>query len=237
MNTCLLIDPSGELQGMAVESLGRLGVACDVTKRHEGLARRKSYDVVLMDMRPHVSFHDTFRRVLHEVGNAYVIAFMEPHDAVERVLALEMGADAIIVQPLGGDEIGARVQALLRRQAQGCASEERASHARLRLEARTLTVPGQMPLTLSGSEAALLQQLAARPGQVMSRAELLGRSGLSRLGHQLESVELQVSRLRRKFMHLDLSASPIRTVRGQGYAWDDAVLQLQISEPVDATYA
>jgi len=246
MRTCLVMDPSGELQGMATESLGRLGMACDVTRHPEAFAVRKAYDVVLMDMRPYVNFSDAFRRVLRDVGQAHVIGFIAPRDAVDRVLALEMGADAIIVPPFGPEEIGVRVRALLRRAAQARAADAVVLRACLDVGARTVAlanVRGLPALRLSANEALVLQQLASRPGQVMSRAELLGRSGLARLGHPVQTVELLVSRLRHKFRSkwqvgassasssapaTGLSGDPIRTVRGQGYAWCASVLQLAV---------
>ncbi len=247
VNTCLVMDPSGELHGMAAESLGRLGMACDVTRHPEAFTVRKAYDVVLMDMRPYVDFNEAFRRVLRDVGQAYVIGFIAPRDAVDRVLALEMGADAIIVPPFGPEEIGARVRALLRRQAQTRAVDAAVVRAQLDVATRTVSVThfrnasGAMDLPalrLSANEALLLQQLALRPGQVMSRAELLSRSGLGRQGHSVQTVELLVSRLRHKLScklrvgpspsAIGLSGDPIRTVRGQGYAWCASVLQLAV---------
>ena len=247
VNTCLVMDPSGELHGMASESLGRLGMACDVTRHPEAFTVRKAYDVVLMDMRPYVDFNEAFRRVLRDVGQAYVIGFIAPRDAVDRVLALEMGADAIIVPPFGPEEIGARVRALLRRQAQTRAVDAAVVRAQLDVAARTVSVThfrhasGAMDLPalgLSANEALLLQQLVLRPGQVMSRAELLSRSGLGRQGHSVQTVELLVSRLRHKLScklrtgpspsAIGLPGDPIRTVRGQGYAWCASVLQLAV---------
>lgn len=231
MNTCLIMDPSGELQGLAAESLGRLGMACEVTRHPEAFVGRKRYDVVLMDMRPYVDFNDAFRRVLRDVGQACVIGFLSPRDAVDRVLALEMGADAIIVPPFGPEEIGARVRAMLRRRALSRLAEAHVAHGRLDVATRSLQVSGPGlspgPLSLSANETALLQQLASRPGEVMSRGELLSRSGMGREGSTVQTVELVVSRLRQKLRPLT-QESPIRTVRGQGYSWRAAVLQLAV---------
>jgi DNA-binding response OmpR family regulator len=235
MNACLIMDPCAELLNTATLSLQRLGMACDVTRCTEAFAYRKHYDVVLMDMRACADFHDMFRRVQRHAGQAYVIAVVEARDVVDRVLALEMGADAVIVAPCGSDEIAARVRSLLRRQAQAHSTDKPVAHARLNVASRTLTMPGQMPLTLSGSEAVLLQQLAARPGHIMSRAELLSRSGLARMGHPVQTVELLVSHLRRKLLSLNLQTSPIRTVRGQGYAWSVSVLQLVVDVTAPAS--
>lgn len=227
MNTCLIVDPSGELQALAKASLARLGLACDVVRQPGGWARLKRYDVVLMDMRPYVDFNEAFRHVLRDVGQASVIGFLSPRDVVDRVLALEMGADAIIVPPFGPEEIGARVRAMLRRRTLSRLADAHAAHARLEVATRVLHVAGHGMQGLSANETALLQLLASRPGEVMSRGELLSRSGMGREGLTVQTVELVVSRLRQKLRHAT-PESPIRTVRGQGYAWCVAVLQLAV---------
>ena len=229
MKQCLLVDLSGELQDMVAQSLSGMGqgLHCDVLRQPGAGDVRKRYDVVLLDMRPYVDFNEAFRRVLRDVGQACVIGFVEPREPVDRVLALEMGADAIIVPPFGPQEIGARVRALLRRQAEAEAAMS-LPQGRLDCHARTLTLPGQAATTLADSEARLLQLLATRPGQVMSRAEVLARTGLSAQGRRIQMVELMVSRLRQRLRTLGVAESPIRTVRGQGYAWTPSALSLEV---------
>ena len=225
MDTCLIVDPSGELQALARASLERLGLACDVVRHPQAMTRRQRYDVVLMDMRPHLDFNEALRRVLRDLGQASVIGVLSPRDVVDRVLALEMGADAIIVPPFGAEEIGARVRAMLRRRTLTRLADAHAAHATLDVATRVLHVAGQGALGLSANEVALLQVLTARPGAVMSRGELLCRSGMGREGMTVQTVELVVSRLRQKLRRVT-KESPIRTVRGQGYAWCVAALQL-----------
>lgn len=227
MKTCLIVDPSGELQALAKASLEGLGLTCDVVHHSGAMTRRKRYDVVLMDMRECVDFNGAFRRVLRDVGQAHVISVLSPRDVVDRVLALEMGADAIIVPPFGPEEIGARVRAMLRRRTLTRLADAHAAHATLDVTTRLLHVAGHGALGLSANETALLHVLASRPGEVMSRGELLSRSGMGREGLMVQTVELVVSRLRQKLRRVT-KESPIRTVRGQGYAWCEAVLQLAV---------
>lgn len=227
MNTCLIVAPRGELQALAKASLEGLGLSCDVVSHPGAMARRKRYDVVLMDMREYVDFNGAFRRVLHGVGKAHVIGVLSPRDVVDRVLALEMGADAIIVPPFGPEEIAARVRAMLRRRTLTRLADAHAAHATLEVATRLLHVTGHGTLGLSANEVALLHVLTSRPGEVMSRGELLSRSGMGREGLTVQTVELVVSRLRQKLRRVT-KESPIRTVRGQGYAWCASVLQLAV---------
>lgn len=149
-----------------------------------------------------------------------------------------MGADAIVVPPFGAREIAARVGAVLRGRSRGeghgarhgSRSGTEVTHGRLDCRARTLSLPGQAAATLADSEVRLLQLLASRPGQVMSRAEVMVRIGLSGRGRHIAMVEGVVSRLRRRLRELGVAAPPIRTVRGQGYAWTPPVLSLEVSD-------
>lgn len=149
-----------------------------------------------------------------------------------------MGADAIVVPPFGAREIAARVGAVLRGRSRGeghgarhgSRSGTEVTPGRLDCRARTLSLPGQAAVTLADSEVRLLRLLASRPGQVMSRAEVMVRIGLSGQGLHIEMVEGVVSRLRRRLRELGVLESPIRTVRGQGYAWTPSALSLEVSD-------
>jgi DNA-binding response OmpR family regulator len=72
---------------------------------------------------------------------------------------------------------------------------------------------------LSASERMVLRVLLDQPGRVMSRAELMARTGLGAAGRHLNVVDLSVSRLRAKLEGCGVQGQGIRTLRGQGYVW------------------
>jgi two-component system OmpR family response regulator/two-component system response regulator QseB len=129
----------------------------------------------------------------------------------DRVAGLDAGADDYLVKPFDLDELGARIRAVLRRQA-GRAMP-RLSHGRVSLDPATRQVmrDGQ-PVLLSAREYAVLEALMQRPGAVLSRAQIEDR--LYGWGEEIESnaVSVYVHQLRRK-----LGSDFIGNMRGVGY--------------------
>jgi two-component system response regulator QseB len=144
--------------------------------------------------------------------NEVPILVITARDAVaDRIKGLDAGADDYLVKPFDLDELAARVRALVRR-ADGRA-EPVVRHGAIVLNpaTREVTLRGR-PVVLSGREFALLHALLARPGMVLSRAQLEER--LYGWGEEVGSnaVEVHIHNLRRK-----LGAGTIRNVRGVGY--------------------
>jgi two-component system response regulator QseB len=140
------------------------------------------------------------------------ILVITARDAVaDRIKGLDAGADDYLVKPFDLDELAARVRALVRR-AEG-RTEPVVRHGPITLDpaTRAVTLRGR-PVELSGREFALLQALLARPGAVLSRAQLEER--LYGWDEEVGSnaVEVHIHNLRRK-----LGADTIRNVRGVGY--------------------
>lgn len=148
-----------------------------------------------------------------------VIVLLQHDSTLERVLALERGADAVVPKDGEPRELQARIKALLRPR-EGDAAEV-LMFGRFKLEpmTRRLSGPGGFCVVLSQSEYKLLRAFLERPHSVLQRQELLhlargdGAMALER------SVDLMVSRLRQK-LNDDPSSPLIRTVRGVGYLFD-----------------
>lgn len=140
------------------------------------------------------------------------ILMLTARDGVpDRISGLDAGADDYLVKPFDLDELGARIRALLRRQA-GRALPLLA-HGGVTLDPATRQVmrDGQ-PVLLSAREYAVLELLMQRPGAVLSRAQIEDR--LYGWGEEIESnaVSVYVHQLRKK-----LGAAFIRSMRGVGY--------------------
>ncbi|MET0210961.1 MAG: response regulator transcription factor [Burkholderiaceae bacterium] len=148
-----------------------------------------------------------------------VIVLLQHDSTLERVLALERGADAVVPKDGEPRELQARIRALLRPREGDPAEVLMFGRFRLEPMTRRLTGPGGFAVVLSQSEYKLLRAFLERPHSVLQRQELLQMARGEGVTALDRSVDLMISRLRQK-MNDDPSAPLIRTVRGIGYLFD-----------------
>ena len=175
------------------------------------------YDAVILDVMLPVRDGFAVCRTIRDSGCAVPILMVTARDAVEsRIQGLDSGADDYLVKPFDFGELLARLRALIRRGRQPLLPERlaigplvldtRARRARVRSRA--------VPLT--AKEYALLEYLARRAGEVVSRGDIAEHVWDEHYDPLSNVVDVYVQRLRRK---LDAPGSPslIRTRRGEGY--------------------
>lgn len=171
-----------------------------------------AHDLVLLDLGlPHKDGL-TLLRGLRTRGSRVPVLILTARDAVaDRVQGLDAGADDYLVKPFSLEELAARMRALLRREAGRAEPVVRVGAVMLNPSTREVTRDGK-PVALSAREYALLEALTARPGAVLSRAQL--EEKLYGWGQEVESntVEVYIHALRRK-----LGQQFIKNVRGVGY--------------------
>lgn len=136
-------------------------------------------------------------------------------EEVDRLLGLETGADDYLCKPFSPRELMARIKAILRRSG----TPEAAPVLALDEAARRVTLHGQA-LELTPSEYAILAALARRPGQVLSRAQLLDAARADHLDATDRAIDSHVKNLRRKIDALAPGLEPIRSIYGLGYRCD-----------------
>ena len=154
-------------------------------------------------------------REMRSRGNSTPVIVLTARDGVgSRVAGLDAGADDYLVKPFELDELNARIRAVLRRHRGGAQPVLRHAGVTLDPATRQVARDGQ-PVLLSAREFAVLEALMARPGALLSRAQLEDR--LYGWGEEIESnaVSVYIHQLRRK-----LGADFIRNVRGVGYSID-----------------
>lgn len=223
MENILLIDDDVELCSMLTDYLGRYGFR--VTAIHRGdsglkAAREKPWVMVLLDvMLPGMDGFEVLKQ-LRIVSPVSVLLLTARGDDVDRIVGLEIGADDYLPKPFNPRELLARMRAILRRRG---ATEPDSEESTLRVDdleldhgARTVRVRGKN-VEVTDVEFALLEALMRSSGKVVSREELAERV----LGRSLNpfdrSLDMHVSRLRRKLDEAGASGDRVKTIRGSGY--------------------
>lgn len=152
-----------------------------------------------------------------------VIVLQVSSDAADRVVALELGADAVLDPGASPREVQAHVTALLRREEVGTP----VTHDILRfrgwsLEAatRTLCTPTGLEITLSHAEYRLLRTFLDHPRSALPRQTLIDLARGAGVDQLDRNIDLLVSRLRHKLQDDPRSPRWIRTVRGVGYLFE-----------------
>ncbi len=144
-----------------------------------------------------------------------VIALSDQAEEIDRIIALELGADDYVAKPFSARELALRVRAILSRRPALQPKPSRMSIGRLRLDAesRTVTVNGK-PAELSALDFRLLTVLMGARGSVVSREQLIESAWGAESEISPRTVDTQLRRLREK---LGGAAEQIQTVRGFGY--------------------
>ncbi|WFE34002.1 response regulator transcription factor [Micromonospora sp. WMMD975] len=160
-------------------------------------------------------------RMLRAVSAVPVVVATARDDEVEIVRLLDAGADDYLVKPFTAAQLDARVRAVLRRAASGGATETALVVGGLRIDrrARQVTLDGA-PVELTPREFDLLHHLAGRPGQVVTKRELLTEVWRIPYGGADKTVDVHLSWLRRKLGESAQAPRYLHTVRGVGVRLD-----------------
>jgi two-component system response regulator MtrA len=159
----------------------------------------------------------TVCRTMRGAGDWTPVLFVTARDEeVDRLLGLELGADDYVTKPFSPRELAARVRTVLRRGAGTPPTEQlRAGAIRMDLTQHR-TWAGEREVSLTSTEFELLAQLLRQPGRVFERAQLLSAVWGYAAEAGSRTVDVHIAQLRAKLG----ADSPIRTVRGVGYAAD-----------------
>ena len=189
-------------------------------------ARNQRVDLVLLDvMLPGMSGVEVLRVLRRDGITTPVIILTAKGDEVDRVVGLRVGADDYVTKPFSRPELLARIEAVLRRARRDASaaandgSEERLEFGSVTIDVarRELTVGG-VPVHVTTKEFDLLAHMAASPGRIFTRDQLLSRVWGYDYGGEGRTVDVHVSWLRGKLRAAD-AHQWFRTVRGVGYAF------------------
>ncbi len=215
----LVIEDYGPLRRAVVRALQEAGYAVDATgEGQEGLwyAQYNEYDLIVLDlMLPGLDGWSILRR-LREEGQQTHVLILTARDAVEdRVEGLDLGADDYLVKPFALDELLARVRALLRRQYQNKSPLIKVADLEMDQATRQVRRSGR-EIDLTRREYALLEFLALRVGEVVSRSDIWEHLYEFNAQAQSNVVDVYIGYLRKKLDRPGLIPL-IHTKRGQGY--------------------
>lgn len=219
----LLIDDDTELCSMLQEYLGHHGWA--VMAKHSGEAGLKAalegpYKIVLLDvMLPDLDGFEVLRR-LRQRSAINVLLLTARGDDVDRIVGLELGADDYLPKPFNPRELVARMRAIGRRGSYVDAKTpvKRTVAAGFTIDASRRSISfADQSLELTDIEFLLLSKLLEKPYEIVSREELVEQV-LERPFRPLDrSIDMHVSRLRRKLDSLREFHGGIRAIRNSGY--------------------
>lgn len=222
MDEILLIDDDVELCSMLTEYLGKNGFRVRTAHRGDtGLkaALQRPWPLILLDvMLPGMDGFEVLKRIRAE-SRVNVLLLTARGEDVDRIVGLEIGADDYVPKPFNPRELLARMRAVLRRTAPDTTIQPeslRVDELELDTAARK-ALRAEKNLDLTDIEFGLLEALMRSAGKVVDREEL----SQSVLGREFDpfdrSLDMHVSRLRRKLSDAGAPTDQVKTIRGVGY--------------------
>jgi len=215
----LLIEDYRPLRQSLTKGLRESGFAVDTTGNgEEGLwyAMGNDYDVIILDlMLPGMNGLKILKKLRAKGRQSHVLILTAKDTLQDRVTGLDLGADDYLVKPFEFRELLARVRALLRRSYRK--KNPRIKVQDLRIDLTTQRVwRDRQEITLTPREYALLEYLAMRAGQTVSRTDIWEHVYEFNSSASSNVVDVYIGYLRRKIERPD-KPHLIRTVRGRGY--------------------
>jgi DNA-binding response OmpR family regulator len=202
-----------EREGLSVLTTGSGAEAVD-------LASRAVVDLIVLDLGlPDVPGEEVAREIRRR-SDTPIVMLTAKTEQRDRIAGLEIGADDYVTKPFSPKELVLRVQAILRRGAGSAAASGPASYGGGLLvidEHKRVTTVRAQEVALTPTEWGILVALAAAPGRVFSRLELINKvRGYEFEGYE-RTVDSHVKNLRRKIERPDVDGAIIDTVVGAGY--------------------
>ncbi|MCP3958227.1 MAG: response regulator transcription factor [bacterium] len=215
----LMIDDDAALGGLLVEYFERFGhQLTTATTAAEGrhLLRREPPDLLILDvMLPDADGMELCRAIRSD-SDIPILMLTARGDLPDRVLGLELGADDYVPKPFEPRELVARVETLMRRSGEASSRGLSAGALVLEIETRRVTL-GEREIELTSTEFELLRILMDSRGRVLTREALLLKLRGIDCDVYDRSVDMLISRLRKKLADDSRSPRFIKTIWGTGY--------------------
>jgi len=226
-----VVDDEPEIRETLREYLELHGYRVSVADGGEVLRRlvaSETLDLIVLDVRMPGEDGLSLIRFLRDETDAAVVMLTAVDEMVDRVVGLEIGADDYLAKPADPSELLARIKAVLRRYKPQIASEDPTTEngqtvsfgdCSLNLDAHSLLDADGNQTPTTAYEFALLKAFVERPDRVLSRETLFHLVYDREWNPADRSIDLRVSRLRRKIESNSSMPSVIKTVHGEGYVY------------------
>lgn len=228
----LVCDDEPDVREMLQEYLTRRGYDVEMAENADGLRAALApgaVDLVLLDINMPGEDGLTALRNLRTEDQVPVIMLTAAGEVFDRILGLEMGADDYLSKPVDLRELEARIKAVLRRKtpddataAEPTATPKSAKFGEftLNLEAAKLFAADGSEVPLTAMEFSLLKVFAENRSRVLNRDQILEQAHDRSWDPFDRSIDIRISRLRRKIEANPQKPQIIKTVRGIGYIYD-----------------
>lgn len=215
----LLIEDSKRLQRSLGHGLRKEGFAVDIMGDGDDgflFAQTYDYDVVILDlMLPGMDGLTLLQKLRAQGKDTHVLILSAKDQVQDRIRGLSLGADDYLIKPFSFDELCARIRALLRRRYRKKNPCIDLGSLIINTDLRQI-FRGQTPIFLTRNEYALLEHLALRRGQLLTRAQLYERLYPHDRDLSSNVIDVMIYAIRKKLRDHGAS-SIIRTMRGEGY--------------------
>lgn len=229
----LVCDDELDVREMLKEYLSKRGFKISMASNGEELQTLLSIneiDLVLLDINMPGQDGLSVLRSLRTEDQTPVIMLTAAGEAVDRIIGLEMGADDYLGKPVDLRELEARIKAVLRRNQKSQETTTAATPGKtamfgvfkLDIDAAKLLDPDGEEVPLTAMEYSLLKVFALNKGRVLNRDQILEQAHDRSWDPFDRSIDIRISRLRRKIETNPEKPAIIRTVRGIGYVYDAA---------------
>jgi two-component system OmpR family response regulator len=227
MDHILIVDDDRDIRDLLSEYLHKQGYRTSVAadgRAMRSIMSRTVPDLIILDLMLPGEDGLILCREIRAQSDIPILMLTARSDEVDRIVGLEMGADDYLAKPFSPRELVARIKSILRR-SRALPSNLKPDQAKLfhfagwtlDISTRNLLSPEGISIALSGTDFKLLRIFLDHPNRVLNRDQLIDLTQSRDAGPFDRSIDLQVSRLRRRLNDPPKDPAIIKTARGEGY--------------------
>lgn len=231
--TILIVEDDPEIRRLVRDFLSQEGFVIELAedgKAMDAVLQRHKPDLIILDLMLPGEDGLAICRRLRTQGAIPILMLTAKSDEIDRVVGLEMGADDYLAKPFSSRELLARARAILRRTRATAATADNRCHGFdvfvIDIDARQLATQDGDPVALTSAEFDLLVAFVQRPRRVLTRDQILDWTHGRSAEPFDRTVDMLISRLRKKLDAASPDSNLITTVRNGGYLFTAHVKQI-----------